>query len=133
MGSDIETLIEFKKQLIIFLDELCNQFPNEGDLIVFRLFISNQIDIKDVMETVIYKLNSNDGEIKKMISTRNENFFIDYSLFGECTNDNATKINHLKKIWLSGTMDEEDKEVLWNWIDVFVLLADMYTKQKTSQ
>lgn len=133
IGSEIETLMEFKKQLIIFLDELCGQFPNEGDLIVFRLFITNQIDINIVMETVNYKLNSNGGEIKQMISDRNERFFIDYSLFGECTTDNVTKINHFKKLWLSGNMDEDDKEVLWNWIDVFVFLADKYTKQKISQ
>ena len=43
--SQLEILNEFKTQLIVFLDELVAQFPTEGDLIVVRLFIANQLPI----------------------------------------------------------------------------------------
>jgi len=53
--SEIETLIEFKKQLINFFDELISQFPIEGDLVVMRLFITTQM----CMTTTTNKLYMN--------------------------------------------------------------------------
>ena len=37
--TQTEILCTFKKCLVQFLDELINQFPEEADLIVFRIFI----------------------------------------------------------------------------------------------
>ena len=54
--SEIEILTEFKTQLIAFFDELIGQFPQEGDLVVVRLFLANQIPIQDVMNVFNYKI-----------------------------------------------------------------------------
>ena len=48
--SEIEILSEFKTQIISFFDELIDQFPQEADLVVARLFFSNQIDIKTAID-----------------------------------------------------------------------------------
>ena len=69
--SEIEILTEYKKQLIAFLDELISQFSQEGDLIILRLFISNQIPIKDAMDKFIHKINTNGGELRKYVKERN--------------------------------------------------------------
>ena len=36
--SEIEILCEFLNGLISFFDELIDQFPTEGDLVIFRIF-----------------------------------------------------------------------------------------------
>ena len=122
--SEFEILTEFKTQLISFFDELIEQFPEEGDLVVFRLFLSNQIPIKDVMNIFIHKINTNDKQLKNMIKERNEIFFLEYNIFENITKE---KVNHFKKLWRSCRLDDEDKQVIWNWIDAFVYLSDTYT------
>lgn len=123
--SEIEILTEFKTQLIAFFDELIGQFPQEGDLVVVRLFLANQIPIQDVMNVFNYKINKNDQELRKMVKERNEIFFLEHSLFD---NLGKEKINHFKKLWRSGLLDNEDKLVIWNWVDAFIYLGDKYTK-----
>jgi hypothetical protein len=124
--SETEVLTEFKNQVLTFLDELIGQFPSEGDLVIARLFIANQIPIKEVMENFIHKISTNDQELKKMIKVRNEAFFLQYSLFEDPTR--KEKLNHFKKIWRSEQLDNEDKDVIWNWIDAFVYLSEKYMK-----
>ena len=125
--SDEETgvLVEYRKQLLLFFDELIGQFPREGDLVVIRLFLASQVPIKTVMELFIQKLTTNHCELKKMVSDRNESFFLDHSVFDALGKD---KVNHFKKLWRSGQLDGEDKAVIWNWVDAFVYLSEKYTK-----
>ena len=123
--SEIEVLTEFKTQLISFFDELIGQFPLEGDLVVVRLFFANQIPIQDVMKNFNHKINTNDQELRKMIKNRNEAFFLENNMFENLGKD---KINHIKKIWRSDSLDKEDKEVIWNWIEAFMYLGDKYAK-----
>lgn len=123
--SEIEVLTEFKTQLIAFFDELIGQFPQEGDLVVVRLFLANQIPIKVAMDSFNHKINKNDQELRKMVKERNESFFLEHSLFD---NLGKEKISHFKRLWRSGRLDDEDKRVIWNWIDAFIYLGDKYTK-----
>jgi hypothetical protein len=126
MSSESEVLAEFKKQLLSFFDELIGQFPREGDLVIARVFIATQIPIKELMENFIHKISTNNQELKKMIKSRNETFFLQYSLFEDI--DRKEKLNHFKKIWRSEQLDKEDKDVIWNWIDAFVFLSEKYMK-----
>ena len=50
MSSKTAILIEFKKSLVEFFDQLVEQFPDEGDLIMVRIFIKDQVPIEDVIE-----------------------------------------------------------------------------------
>lgn len=125
--SETEILQEFKKQLLSFFDELIGQFPQEGDLVLIRLFITNQIPIKDVMDIFVENVTKNDNELKTMITDRNELFFLEHSMFDNLGKD---KVNHFKRIWRSDNLDEEDKEVIWNWVDAFVYLSNKYNEVK---
>ena len=125
MSDEIDILIEFKRQISAFFDELIAQFPLEGDLIVLRLFLSTQMPIKEVMDEFILKISTNDNKLRQMIKERNEAFFLEYSVFGSVDKD---KVLHFKKLWRSGQLDADDKTVIWNWIDAFVYLSDKYTK-----
>ena len=127
--SGIEILSEFRTQLTIFFDELIQQFPHESDLVIVRLFISNQVPIQKVMDTFTYKINKNDHELRTMVKTRNEAFFLDHSVFDEL---DQTKVNHFKRLWRSGQLDDDDKDVIWKWIETFIYLSDKFNKLKTA-
>jgi len=123
--SETEILSEFKTQLISFFDELIGQFPLEGDLVVVRLFLANQISIQHVMNIFNHKINTNDQELRKMAKERNEVFFLEHNIFDSLGKD---KILHFKKLWRSERLDYEDKQVIWNWVDAFIYLGDKYAK-----
>ena len=127
MSTTEDILIDFKNQLISFFDELINQFPSEGDLVVIRLFLSNQIPIRDVMNNFNYQLNKDNKMLKTMIKNRDEQFFLENNLF-ELNGNKREKISHFKKLWRSGVLDDDDKVVLWKWVDSFVYLTDKYAK-----
>jgi hypothetical protein len=123
--SEIEVLTEFKTQLILFFDELISQFPGEGDLVVIRLFFSNQIPIQNIVNIFNHKINTNDQELKKMVKERNEAFFLEHNIFDSLGKE---KVIHFKKLWRSERLDKEDKEVIWKWIDAFIFLGEKHSK-----
>lgn len=128
--SEILILKEYKKNLIFFIDELIDQFPLEGDLIILRIYLNDQVNIKDVMETFTQYLNKDDQVIKNNIKHRNDTFFFNNTNLFDTFD--KTKMMHLKKVWRSPQLNKEDKETIWKWIDSFVFLSDKYAKNKTS-
>jgi len=126
--SDIQQVLhEFKNNLISFIDELIDQFPREPDLIIARIYLKDQTDIKDIMESFTHNINKNDQIIKKMLKERNEMFFLENSSFD---NFNKSKLAYLKKIWRSPALDTENKNIIWKWIDSFIFFSDKYIKLK---
>ena len=131
--SELEILTEFKTQLITFFDELIAQFPQEGDLIVARLFIANQLIIDIAMNKFIVKLNKNNKEGRMMIKDRNEVFFLEHEIFSFANNNNDTNsfnVNIFKKMWLSKSLNDEDRTIIWKWVDTFIYLSDKYSALK---
>jgi hypothetical protein len=126
--SEIEVLTEFKNGIISFLDELIDQFPAEGDLVIMRIFLKDQIPIKDIMDQFMFKLNTDDKKLRKMVKDRNEVFFLnDPFVFSS----DKSKASHFKKLWRSGQLDKDDKEVVWCWVDSFVHIGEKYLKAVT--
>jgi hypothetical protein len=125
--SELQVLLEFKKSLVTFFDELIEIFPEEGDLVIIRIFLQDQIPIKDVMDVFNYKMIS----LKPMVKTRDETFFLEHNVFDEL--GNKDKVNHFKKIWRSNRLDKEDKHVIWKWVDTFVYLGEKYNMIKQQQ
>lgn len=119
--NNLTVLTQFKKTLISFLDELISQFPNEPDFVIVRIIVKDQIDINDVMKIMKVKLES----CKDMITKRDEEFFLQNdSLFSDLLSKDKT--NHFKRIWRSESLDDDDKTVIWQWVDSFVILSDKY-------
>ena len=128
--SEIEILCEFLNGLISFFDELIDQFPTEGDLVIFRIFLKDQIPIEDVIKLFTNTINKDNYKLKKMIKERNETFFLEENIF---ENLSKTKSLHFKKLWRSGKLDDDDKKIILKWIDSFVYLSDKYIKIKTDK
>lgn len=124
--SEIEILKRFKNAVISFLDELIGQFPEEADLVIFRIFLKDRISIVEIIKYFVMKVLP----LKKMIEDRNEDFFLNHCTLMEDINNQKTKgkINHFKKLWRSETLDDEDKEVVWQWFDIFITLSEKYQK-----
>jgi hypothetical protein len=123
--TEIKILIIFKNQVLAFCDELIEQFPAEADFVVLRLFIDGRIPIKNAMEGFNKNINRDDNKLRLMIKERNEQFFINENPF---TFLSTEKISRLSKLWTDGDMDQDDKDVIWKWIDSFVTIGDKYTK-----
>jgi hypothetical protein len=127
-GSQI--LIQFKNSLVSFMDELIDSFPQEPDLIIFRIFLKDQIPIEDVMSKFIYSINKNDGLTKKNIKDRNDDVFLKNEIFDNFIKAKA-KTFTFQKLWQSENLDDEEKKTVWRWIDSFVILSERYTKIKS--
>ena len=115
--------ILFREQFVIFLEELSEQFPEETDIIIIKIFIKDQIPLITIMDYIIKWLMPCIDKIKQ----KDENFFLNNDdIFSKLPN---SKVLHIKKLWQSGQLTDEDKEIIWNWFDVF---GDICVKYKKS-
>ena len=121
-----DTLNKFQHGLITFFDQLINQFPEVGEIVMARIYIKDQCDISEMMDLFIHQLNRSDEKLRKMIKERNESFFLQNNIFDAFNKNNIVRF---KKLWRS-KLDSENKVVVWDWIDSFVKLADRYIKCK---
>ena len=124
--SEIEILKQFKNSLISFLDELIVQFPEEGDIVIFRIFVKDRIIISNIVNYFVQKILP----LKKMVDERDEDFFLNHcSIFEDINNDTQkNKVNKFKKLWRSNCLDEDDRIVIWKWFDSFMFLSEKYQK-----
>lgn len=132
--SGVQLLNQFKDQMTWFFDELIEQFPDEGDLIMARLVIaSNPIPTELIINTFVAQLNANDYELREMVKLRDETFFLEHDILSNYDFENKKEVNtkatHFKNIWLSDKVDDTMKDTIWSWFDAFIFIADKYTKK----
>lgn len=121
--SELDILIQLKSQLVAFLDELIETFPNESDFVVFRIFVKDRLPILDIMKYITINL----CPLQEMIRTRNEEFFMTHNvLFEKFDEHESNKISYFKKMWISGSLDKRDKETIWRWFETFIYLGNKY-------
>lgn len=115
-----ELLVKFKNVLMEFIDELVQQFPNDSDIVMSRIFIKDQIPIQTIMDKfTLYFLPQGDVILNK-----------DESFFTTGTADFCSSIhlntNIFEKIWYTGVLDDDDKDVIWQWITSLYKLVEKY-------
>ena len=49
----IKLLLQFRDQMIRFLDELIEQFPSESQFIIIRIFFKDKIPVEDIIGNFI--------------------------------------------------------------------------------
>ena len=118
MSLKEKLLLQFKEQLICFIDELIDQFPEESDFIIMRILIKDQMRIEDIIGKFISEILPNKQDIKD----RKNSFFIENN-FLETRNGSL-----FKTLWESKNIDEDDKKIIWKWMDLFVCIAQKYNK-----
>jgi hypothetical protein len=122
--STLNILGRFKNVYMQFIDELLEQFPNEKELIVIRVFFEDQVPVATVADAFIKHVLPH----KKIISERDEKFFLENNHIFDMLD--TGKVLHFKKLWTSPTLDNEDKKIIWTWFDTFCTLVDAYIKSK---
>ena len=131
MSSQIVLLEKLKKSLLMFIDELISILPNESDLLIVRFFLKDNIPISDVMDYTIKKILP----LEEFVLTKNDKFFLENNvMFEELREDyknldvtQKEKINYFKNIWLND-LDEDNKNVIWDWFKLFLNIAKTYNK-----
>lgn len=120
--SSLQILTEFKKNLVQFLDELIDQFPEEGDFVIFRVFVNDQLPTQEIMNHFITSILPH----KAIIKARDDKVFTEMNIlyFGM----DKSKAGVMRKIWRSPRVDAQDREVIWKWFDSFIFLVEKYQK-----
>lgn len=123
VARSVRYLTEFRKQLVAFLDELIQQFPTETDLIVARIFIKDRANVEDLMGRFIRDILPH----RERVQQRDSSFFLEHSLlYSDAASD---KVDHFQALWKSDRLDEQDRDAVWRWMDVFVRMAQRYATQ----
>jgi hypothetical protein len=127
----LEVMKEFQETVKDFLGELVEQFPNETDFIIMRIFLIEQIPIEFLITQFSKYVLPHREKIKK----REEKFFLtEKGLFGiyekEGKSNKSDRILHFKKLWNSGYLDDDDKEMMFRWFDKFLSIIDKYNNLK---
>jgi hypothetical protein len=120
-----------KNSLISFFDEMIEIFPKEPDFIKIRIFLKDQVEIQTVMDIFTYTINRTDNNnetLKNMIKDRNDVYIMDSHIISE--NFSKDKIIYYKKFWNSPMFVNEDKKIVWKWLDSFVSISEKYNKLK---
>jgi hypothetical protein len=121
----VKLISKFKDNLVSFFDELISQFPSEGEFIVIRVLIKDQLPIVEI----INHFNTEILPQRDIIKNRNEIFFTSESssLFSKLSPKTASRFAEL---WKNGSLDEDDKKVMWRWVDSFVTYIDAINSSK---
>lgn len=128
MGSlnNLEILKLWKTNILQFLDNILEIFPDEADLIVYRQLFENQIPIEEVMKQFCIIIIP----VKTMIENKNEEFFLSgKASFLDITNN---KVSKWTTIWKSSRLNNDDRECIWKWMNVFLNLATMYINNQNA-
>ena len=120
--SSLQILTEFKKNLVKFLDELIDQFPDEGDFVIFRVLVNDQLPTQEIMNHFITTILPH----KAIIKARDDKVFTEMNIlyFGM----DKSKAGAMKRIWRSPRIDAQDREVIWKWFESFIFLVEKYQK-----
>lgn len=121
-------VLEFRNNVVMFLDELIEQFPSEMDLILARMFVKDRID----PNTIIYSFLKELETIREPVKQRDEKTFLNNEL-GLFNGLNSQKTNRLKVLWKSSVLDDDDRRVIWEWFDTFIYLAETFQKLKLEE
>ena len=122
--NEINYLIHFKTQMLHFLDELIQIFPHEPSFIIIRIFVNDKITVKDVLGRFMLECLP----VSRAVKERNDKFFI-YSdfIFEKYAEDvGEEEIQNFRKLWESDVLDEENKIVIWKWLDMFMIISKRY-------
>lgn len=116
--KNAQILHDFKKSLILFLDELVETFPKESDFILLRILVKDQLPVQIIMDSFIEDI----AHVRKQIVNKDDDFFIK----GNTVFSKIGKEDTFRKLWTSSEMSHENKQETWKWFEQFVLFAEKY-------
>jgi hypothetical protein len=116
-------------QIDNFINELCTIFQNNGEMLLFRekYNLVRGVNSNLVIEyfiTYIYPF-------KKNIMNMEESFFLDGGGQEELKDKSGLKFrDSIKTLWIT-QLSEENKEIIWKYFKIFILLCEKYIIENT--
>ena len=128
--SEIGYLQDFKTQMVKFIDELIEQFPQEAIFVLIRIFIKDKIPLADVLGRFMRDCLP----YKDFVEKKDELFFLNSDIIYQAyVNDDVDQededLNRFRQLWKSDQLDDDDRDVIWSWMDLFFKLAYSYYKK----
>lgn len=122
--NELNYLIHFKTQMLKFIDELISIFPHEPSFVIIRIFVNDKIPVKDVLGRFMKECLP----FTKAVKDRRDDFFV-YSdfIFEQYAKDiGEEEIENFKHLWESDILDDDNKDTIWRWMDMFLLISRKY-------
>ncbi len=120
MATPVDIANKFKNNLVKFIDELIEMFPEETQFVTFRLMVKDQIPIGMIMDHFV----NNVLPVKDSIKKRDDRIFTESNVLAMGLDNDD--VNLFRRIWISSNLDKDDRAVIWKWLDAFVNMADQY-------
>jgi len=117
----------FLQQLDNFINELCTIFPSNNDILLFRekYFLIKSANSKLIVEYFIRFIYP----LKTKVMEKDETFFLDGGGQEEVKDSSGLKFrDNIKNLWIS-EMSEENKEIIWKYFKIFILLCEKYINE----
>ena len=114
----------FLQQLDNFVNELCDLFPESGDISLFKekYFLVKSANSKLVVEYFIQYIYPH----KQRIMNNEESFFLDGGGQEELKDNSKLQFrDNIKKLWIS-EMSSQNKDIVWKYFKMFVILSEKY-------
>lgn len=129
-----ETIALLRRELISFMDELISQFAASewyAEFIAFRLYADTKLDVRAAVDRFLATMTAellsewNTGLIERDV-VRATNIIKEFTI-----PDYPVSPDWIHKrvlaFWNSSSLDDEEREVIWEWIDRFALRIRQYT------
>jgi hypothetical protein len=121
--SKLEILKIFSEKFVEFLDCILEIFPTDQNILFIRTFFSQG---QFPVETAMRILKNNITPVADIIRKRDESFFTSNASDELFSGISDTHVIKWRTIWTSDRLDAEDKECIWQWITLFLNLAEKY-------
>lgn len=116
--STVRLLIEFKRALVMFLDELVETFPTEPDFVTLRILVNDQIPTQMIMDAFLEDL----AHVKQQAENRDERFFTE----GNPIFVKLDRVDQFRRVWLQSADHPENHATMWAWFDQFIRFAEKF-------
>jgi hypothetical protein len=121
----------FLQQLDNFLNELCDLFPESGDISLLRekYFLVKSANSKLVLEYFIQYIYPH----KEKIFNKDESFFLEGGGQEELKDTSGLKFrDNIKNLWLE-KLSDQNKEIIYKYFKVFIVLCEKYVLESLSK
>jgi UV DNA damage repair endonuclease len=116
------------QQIENFINEICTIFPNSNEMLLLRekFTMIKSMNSKIIIEYIIRHIYP----LKQMILEQNEEFFLNGGGQEEIKDNSGLRFrDNIRKLWMTEMIDE-NKEIVWKYFKVFVILSDKYIKEE---
>lgn len=129
----IKILRIFKDKLEVFLNDLLNLFPTDEKLIMASITIRDYPNFEGLMQNFIKYL----FPLKDRVKNRDENYLLSnepniYKIINESLGSEET-VEDFKNRWRTNKISKDNKEAVWRWADLFIILGEKYLKSKEKE